>query len=333
MNKRLRKKINDRKVYPNGKIKKKKLNKLYIKLEDMPNRVWVFFYVSGQHVHWGMDKDVAIDVIKEGYIRIGEKKVHRFLMTDLNLMVIANYDWNADITIQGDWAEAEGRYIYLKTKGAYDYDPRVEGFPNGEIYCYSKRLVGETVSINENTYTLTDKQIYDDNTFSVIATSSDQWLYQIDYYVEENLYMDTLKTEIKQLNLNNPERIYKIDQTDEWSREYIYIQPWQDFLNSLKNRYGSIICNDEYILSGIPSIRQRDKGYQFFSTAFKVHDEVTILSIPSPEGNIGDGHPYYKEYRIWWYSSDNLYDREKFKEVEVFLESVSVYRYSYIHKP
>lgn len=118
MNKRITKKVSDRKVYPKGKIKKNIENKIYIPTKDMPNRMWIFWYSDdGRVCHHGLYKEEVLEILEDG----DYEGVIDFVITDLDLRVIAKYGRYAPKPkVKGRMGLVYRRVIDLKTKRAYD---------------------------------------------------------------------------------------------------------------------------------------------------------------------------------------------------------------------
>lgn len=116
---RIKNKISDRKVYPNGKNKRRNSKKIYVHPDDMPNRVWIFWDGDNGICHNGLWKEEAKEAIHDGYYC----DTNNFAITDLDLRVIATVGKGLcgyRIHINGRVGEIGWRYIDLKTKRAYD---------------------------------------------------------------------------------------------------------------------------------------------------------------------------------------------------------------------
>jgi YD repeat-containing protein len=151
MNKRNRKKETEKTLYPFGKrLKNRNKNlRIYFKPDDIPNWVWIFWYGDGRINHWGIHKESVLDITSKGFY-VGGEKVDTYVITDLDLHIIAEGgEWveREPIQIYGRYAQVGGyyieecngqeqhrpkrldggRYVDLKTKRAYDWDPEVYG--------------------------------------------------------------------------------------------------------------------------------------------------------------------------------------------------------------
>lgn len=152
MKKRIIKKRTEKTLYPFGKqLKNRNKNlRVYFKLNDIPNWVWIFWSGDGRINHWGIHKETALDMLSNGFY-IGGEKIETYVITDLNLHIIAEGgEWvrRKSIQIYGRLAQVGGyyivecngqeqcrpkrldggRYIDLKTKKAYDWNPEVYGY-------------------------------------------------------------------------------------------------------------------------------------------------------------------------------------------------------------
>ncbi|MEE0420339.1 MAG: hypothetical protein UDG86_09885 [Lachnospiraceae bacterium] len=151
MNRRIMKKRTEKILYPFGKrLKNRNKNlRIYFKPDDIPNWVWIFWYGGERINHWGIHKESALDITSKGFY-VGGEKVDTYVITDLDLHIIAEGgEWVhvQPIQIYGRYAQVGGyyieecngqeqhrpkrldggRYVDLKTKRAYDWDPEVYG--------------------------------------------------------------------------------------------------------------------------------------------------------------------------------------------------------------
>lgn len=126
MKKRVLKKMCLRRAYPYGRkmFEKEKTRKIYLDPEKWSGHVWIFWLSEDgmDTCHWGLDKEVAIDYVYNGFDLSSD-----FMITDLNLHVLAEVGsgwWTGRRYIRYApeyrlW-HIGGRYIDLKTKQAWD---------------------------------------------------------------------------------------------------------------------------------------------------------------------------------------------------------------------